>query len=84
MCAEIAMTVMLFYFQISNTNNTNPPPPPPRHSSMREVSSVPVDLENKFKDLFQSPSRFPQPPTFRNVLKIYNSKQGQLKPGYIV
>ncbi|XP_074028568.1 uncharacterized protein [Leptinotarsa decemlineata] len=63
-------------------NNINPPPPPPRHSSMREASmNVRVNLEEKFKTMFKPPNTFPQPPPFKNVIKLYNYKPG-LKSGF--
>ncbi|XP_050310300.1 WAS/WASL-interacting protein family member 2 isoform X2 [Anthonomus grandis grandis] len=65
------------------TNNSagvvNPPPPPPRHSSMRDVNQTPrraaVDLEEKFRGSFSTPDRFPRPPPYRNVLKLYSNRQ---------
>lgn len=71
--------------QISNTPPVNPPPPPPRNSSMRETSSsnISVDLEEKFKHVFQSPDRFPLPPPYRSVIKVYNNKPNMQKPGVV-
>ncbi|CAH1999581.1 unnamed protein product [Acanthoscelides obtectus] len=62
----------------------NPPPPPPRHSSIRDTSMrISVDLDEKFKDLFTGMDKFPNPPPYRNVIKIYSSRQTQVKSGYV-
>ncbi|KAL3268781.1 hypothetical protein HHI36_007879 [Cryptolaemus montrouzieri] len=59
-----------------------PPPPPPRNSSMRDQNNTHrkapsmTDFDDRFKDMFRSPSSFPRPPPFRNVLKIYSNRQG--------
>ncbi|KAK9889586.1 hypothetical protein WA026_006960 [Henosepilachna vigintioctopunctata] len=58
-----------------------PPPPPPRNSSMRDQNHTHrrpsmADFDERFKDMFRSPSTFPRPPPFRNVLKIYSNRQG--------
>uniref|UniRef100_V5I8S3 Uncharacterized protein n=2 Tax=Anoplophora glabripennis TaxID=217634 RepID=V5I8S3_ANOGL len=55
--------------------NNTPPPPPPRHSSMNTATTKPEfpDFEEKFKNLFQSPDKFPQPVPYKNVLKMYSS-----------
>lgn len=67
----------------NNNNNINPPPPPPRHSSMRDVNQPPrrnvVDFEEKFKTAFNTPDRFPRPPPYRNVLKLYTNRQATNK-----
>ncbi|KAJ8920344.1 hypothetical protein NQ315_012006 [Exocentrus adspersus] len=68
----------------SSLNNGNqPPPPPPRHSSMRDAPTTKrefPDFDEKFKNSFQSPDKFPQPLPYKNVLKMYSQKQS-LKPG---
>ncbi|XP_049957199.1 WAS/WASL-interacting protein family member 2-like [Schistocerca serialis cubense] len=52
-----------------------PPPPPVRNSSMRNGNSpVCGDIETRFADHFHAVHEFPPPPPFRNVPKIYNSK----------
>ncbi|KAL1491865.1 hypothetical protein ABEB36_012396 [Hypothenemus hampei] len=60
-------------------NSANPPPPPPRHSSMRDATSQPtrriIDLEEKFRSSFNTPDKFPRPPPYRNVLKLYSNRQ---------
>nr|CAH7725475.1 unnamed protein product [Callosobruchus chinensis] len=62
----------------------NPPPPPPRHSSIRDTSMrISVDLEEKFKELFAGMDKFPNPPPYRNVIKVYSSRQTQVKSGYV-
>lgn len=63
----------------NNNNNNCAPPPPPRNSSMREAQiprKIVLDLEEKFKHMFNSPDRFPKPPPFRNVPKVYSNRQG--------
>lgn len=67
---------------------SNPPSPPPRHSSMRETNLVkrPSSIDEKFKHLFQTPDRFPPPPQYKNVIKLYNSvsvKPAPVKPVYV-
>ncbi|CAG9762732.1 unnamed protein product [Ceutorhynchus assimilis] len=69
----------------NNNNNVNPPPPPPRHSSMRDVNNhhqpprrTVVDLEEKFRSAFCTPDRFPRPPPYRNVLKLYSNRQASI------
>ncbi|CAH1156124.1 unnamed protein product [Phaedon cochleariae] len=69
------------------SNNLNPPPPPPRHSSMRDAASVTmtISLDEKYKNMFKPPNQFPQPPPYRNVIKIYNCKPGPIiNSGYVV
>lgn len=44
------------------------PLPPVRGSSMRSL-----DLEARFADLFQHPSRFPEPDPFMRIAKGYSS-----------
>ncbi|KAJ8981672.1 hypothetical protein NQ317_017293 [Molorchus minor] len=59
-------------------NISTPPPPPPRNSSMRDTPTArrtSTDLDEKYKNMFQAPEKFPQPPPYRNILKIYSYKQ---------
>ncbi|KAJ8946369.1 hypothetical protein NQ318_010134, partial [Aromia moschata] len=66
----------------ANNNSNPPPPPPPRNSSMRDTPTAKrmgVDLDEKFKHFFQAPEKFPQPPPYKNILKMYSYKQGYLK-----
>ncbi|XP_044754312.1 WAS/WASL-interacting protein family member 2-like isoform X2 [Coccinella septempunctata] len=64
-----------------SSSQTPPPPPPPRNSSMRDQNSVYkkqssiLDFDERFKEMFKSPTSFPKPPPFRNVLKIYSNRQ---------
>ncbi|XP_045473607.1 WAS/WASL-interacting protein family member 2-like isoform X2 [Harmonia axyridis] len=64
-----------------SSSQTPPPPPPPRNSSMRDQNhaykkqqSI-LDFDERFKEMFKSPTSFPKPPPFRNVLKIYSNRQ---------
>ncbi|KAG5875417.1 hypothetical protein JTB14_030943 [Gonioctena quinquepunctata] len=67
-----------------NNNNINPPPPPPRHSSMRDTSThAKVNLDEKFKNMFQPINSFPQPPPFRNISKLYNKLGPITKSGFV-
>ncbi|XP_066139589.1 WAS/WASL-interacting protein family member 2 isoform X1 [Euwallacea fornicatus] len=60
-------------------NNIHPPMPPPRGSSMSQTNvstrRTGVDMEDKFRALFNTPDRFPRPPPYRNVLKLYSTRQ---------
>ncbi|KAF7271236.1 uncharacterized protein LOC143190896 isoform X2 [Rhynchophorus ferrugineus] len=64
---------------IPSMNNINPPPPPPRNSSMKDVNQSRgprgVDLDKKFEQHFATIERFPRPPAFRRVLKLYSNSQ---------
>ncbi|XP_012282806.1 WAS/WASL-interacting protein family member 1 [Orussus abietinus] len=55
------------------TSVSAPPTPPTRSSSMRTEQSS-IDLEARFAEMFHSIADFPQPEPFRNVPKVYNSR----------
>ncbi|XP_044271883.1 WAS/WASL-interacting protein family member 2-like isoform X1 [Tribolium madens] len=60
-------------------SNNFAPPPPPRNSSMTSNRKIVMDLEEKYKHMFNDPSTFPKPPPYRNVFKFYASKQAASK-----